>query len=573
MSDPGSTSTQVPTQGGTQGGTTQGSTQQQATASTADALVNNPAANKGNVLNYIQVAPPGIFNPINYTSTYDAYVINIVFDRLIEYVPVTLDIVANMAEYTADLDASTLTFNVKPGIKFHDGTGELTAEDVAFTLRMIADPQYDGTQFPFYENLIGMAAFRDGEADIIEGIVLHTAPPANPLPVKYEPAENDPYKITLHYDEMTMSNIHVFANYGWILPRHYYEKPTYSDFLSLGGVPMGYGPFKFTQFVPDQYIEMDKFAEYWKCEPKVDKIIYQCVTNASNIPLITSGDADLCEFRDVDEDWGLIQGVEHVELQAIQGATFGLLKFRCDNPLTADINIRKAFAYGFDRATFVEVFGGGRSKLTYAMVPRSSDAYPDEADLDPYAYNPEKAGQLLDEAGWLMGNDGYRYKDGKRLVISYTGVADNLHDGMLTAMMVEDLKKIGVECTIRFLDWASYMATVRDDPETQVYGHAFSMSPDPYVATTLLNSTSPSNQGRYNNPEYDKYCDMARREKDPAKAVEYFRQAYKVLNEDVPLLFMYDYYTPFAINKRVQNVTIATFINWTHDVEYIEIIH
>ncbi|MDR1639459.1 MAG: ABC transporter substrate-binding protein [Clostridiales bacterium] len=560
------------------GGSTGGSPDNAgAAASSAPAPVDavaNPASSKGNVFTYAQVSPPGIFNGILFTATYDDYVCGLVFDRLIRYEPSTMAFEEKMAKsYSVDMEAGIIEFNLNPGIQIQKGLGELTAQDVAFTLKMIMDPQYDGTQYPYYSNIKGAEAFKNGESDKIEGIVLHTQAPDNPLPVVYEPGDNDPYKITLYYDNLTMSNVHTFATYGYILPRVYYEKASYSDFTALNLSPVGTGPYLFNQYIPDQYVEFDKNPDYWQTTPKIDKIIYQCISNDSNIPSLLNGSVDLAEIRNIDEDLGQLQGnnAAHLNVSTIQGSTFAFIKFRVNDPVMSDVRVRKAIAYGFNRALFIETYTGGRSKLTYAMVPKNSPTYPDESKFNKYEYDAVKAGELLDEAGWTLNADGWRYKDGQKLTIHYTGIAENANDTMKTAMLVEDCKLIGVELIPSYYDWATYMDLVKTNPETQMFGYAWTMSSDPYMATTLLRKGSVNNDGNYDNPEFDRLVEAAKNAKDEAEANALFQQAYLLINEEVPILFMNDYTNVWVSNQRVKNLVVDTFINWTYNIANMEI--
>ena len=538
-------------------------------------LVNNPAANNGNVFNYAQVSPPGIFNPLLYTATYDGYVVNLVFDRLLEYDPETMDFVEAMAEsYTVDEEAGTVEFVLRQGIQIHEGYGELTAEDVAFTLRMFFDPSYDGPRQSYYSNIIGAEAFMNGEADTIEGIILHTAAPEDPLPVVYDETDNDPYKITLCFNNFTTSNLHGIAGYLYILPRAYYEQDDYSGFSALSSKPIGTGPYCFAEYVADQYIELDKFADYWKTEPKIDKIIYHCVVNDSNIPGLQNGTFDFAEIRNIDEDLNLVEadGYDFLNIETTQGGNFAFVKFRMTDEITSDPLVRQALAYGFNRQLFIDAYFSGRASLTYAPVPKDSAAYPDDSELNLYEYDPELAGELLDQAGWVMGDDGYRYKDGQRLVINYTGISDNANDTMKTAMMVEDYKAIGVEFIPSYYDWASYMDLVKTNENTQMFGYANDMQPDPYTLAEYYLTGSLRNDGFYSNPEYDELVAQAKMELDTQAAGELYQEAFKILNQDLPVLFLNDYTQIWVSNARVKNLVLGTFINWTYNIEYMEIV-
>lgn len=534
----------------------------------------NPAADKGNVFTYANVTPPGVFNGVLYTDLYDNYICSLVFDRLITYEPETMNFTGKMAEsFNPDFDNNTIEFTLRPGIKIHNDLGEMTAEDVAFTIKIICDPEYDGKHFPLYANIIGAGDYKAGNAEIIEGIVLHTEKPENPLPVTYEPSENNPLKITLRYNDLSMSNMHVFANYGYILPRAYYEQPTYAEFKALNNKPAGTGPYVFNRYLAEEYIEMDKFEDYWQGSPKIDKVFYQFLTYDNIIPSLLNGTIDLAEIRNIDHDLNQIDdaAAPHLDMISTQGANFAFIEFRCNDPVMSDVRVRQALTFGFDREQFIDTYFSGKANLAYAVVPRTSSAYPDEDLLISYDYDPDKAGELLDEAGWLMADDGWRYKDGEKLAVHYTGIADNANDSMKTEKMAEEYKLIGVELVPGFHDWEIYMDLVKTDPETQMFGYAWTMNPDPYVSSTLLRSDSINNDGNYNNPEFDRLCNEARYAKSLEEAARLYQEAYLIINEEVPMIFMNDYTTISAYNKRVEGLLIDTFLPWTYNIVNMEI--
>ncbi|HBA62522.1 MAG TPA: hypothetical protein DCZ20_01560 [Lachnospiraceae bacterium] len=534
-------------------------------------LAGNPAAEAGNVLRYICTAPPGVFNGILYTATYDQYICDMVFNRLLNYDSETMDFKPELAEsWEVDEENNTVTMHIRKGVQIHNDLGELTAEDVAFTLQMLCCPEYDGPRYSNFANIVGAAEYKSKTADTITGITLYTKAPEDPLDVVYSDEEEDPYKITLEFAPFTTSNLHAMT--GYILPRAYYDVDSYDEFVALNLKPVGTGPMVFNQYVIDQYVELDKNENYWDGAPKLDKVIYQCVSDDARIATMQSGAADICEVRNVDEDLVQIDEMNFVTVDSVQGNTFAFIRFRMDQELMQDIRIRQALAYAFDRAGFVESYTGGRSTLTYAPAPKDAGAYPSE-DEGMYPYDPDKAAELLDEAGWKLNeSDGYRYKDGKKLTLNYTGISENKNDSMKTAVMIENYKAVGIELIATFYDWATYMDTVRTDDKTHIYGYAWSMSPDNYQNAVLFQKGSLLNDGQYDNPEYDTLLEEARVELDVDKSNELYKQCFHILNEDVPVIYMNDYTTPWVINNRVKNVIVSTFLPWTYNIKNIEIV-
>ena len=558
--------------GGGNGGESTGGSQ-----SSNPELAGNPAAANGNVLHYAQVSPPGIFNPLLYTATYDGYICDLVFDRLIEYDPETLDFTEAMAEsYTVDEATGTVEFVLHQGIQIQNGLGELTAEDVAFTLYATLRPDFENVvTYSALSNIRGADAFRDGSADVIEGIILHTAAPEDPLPVVYDTAEGeDPYKVTILFDDFSVSNLHAFATYGHILPRSYYDVDTYSDFVALNLTPVGTGPYTLTEFLADQYITLDKYEDYWKGAPKIDQVIYHCVNNDGTIPVLQNGTVDFAQIRNIDEDLSQVDQADYPYLNqtVIQGTSVAYTGFRLDNPIVSDVKVRQALIYGCNRQLFVDTYTGGRSGLTYAFVPKGDPAYPDESELNLYEYDPEMAGQLLDEAGWTMGDDGYRYKDGQKMSIHFTAIADNAYDNMKTAMMVEDFKAIGVELIVDFYDWATYQEMVQTDPNTAIYGMAWNMTVDPYRVLANLETGGVNNYSNWSNPEYDELVEAAMKELDADTRNQMFQEAAVILNQELPVIPFNDYQDVYVCNSRVQGLIVDTFISWTQNIENMEII-
>lgn len=533
-------------------------------------LVGNPAANAGNVFRYASSAPNGVFNGILYSGIYDKAICNLVFDTLLKYDNSNLEFLPRLAEkWEMDEENKTLTFWIRQGVKIHNGLGEITAEDVAFTYKMIMEPEYDGAYYSLVNNIIGAKEYKEGNVDTIEGIVLYSEKPENPLPITYDSSEENIYKITFKLNELSTSNLHSAADSIFILPRVYYDKEKYEDFKALNLVPVGTGPMTYIRYVIDQFVELEAFDSYHGGRPKVDKIIYKCVTDDARIAEIQSGGIDSCEIRATDEDYGQVENLGFLHIDTAQGDRYAFMGFNFNQKIFKDIRVRKALTYGFNRQGFVDSYTGGRSGLTVAPVIRTSWAYPKEG-LIKLEYNPDEANKLLDEAGWKMESDGYRYKDGKKFSISYTGVANNKYDAMKTAIMIEDYKKIGVELVSEFYEWASYLHNLKTNPNVNMFGFAWNMSPNPYQAK--FTTGDPDNHGHYSNPKVDELMDLANKTLDTNEAGKLYREVFKIINNDLPYIFLNDYQICYCINNRVKNLNVAPFLDWTYDFHKVEIV-
>jgi len=179
----------------------------------------------------------GLFNPIMSDNTYDTYVADILFEKLVtnnaegEMVPV-------LAEWTISEDKLTYTFTLKDGIKFSDGS-DLTTEDVAFTYETIAHPDYNGPRAYAVSSMVGYEEFHSGASDTFEGIKI---------------IDDKTISFTFGEGLAAPANIESFL-YG-IMPSDYYAFDTWEDFLALNEKPIGSGMMVFDSWEPKQFIKL-----------------------------------------------------------------------------------------------------------------------------------------------------------------------------------------------------------------------------------------------------------------------------------------------------------------------------
>src|SRR5690606_31086794 len=115
-------------------------------------------------------------------------------------------------------------------------------------------------------------------------------------------------------------------------------------------------------------------------------------------------------------------------------------------PKFQDVRVRQALAYGLNREDIVYAYSQGHAHVINVPQSKLSWAYPkDESALNPYPYDPEKAKQLLDEAGWELGSDGYRYKDGEKFVIHFAASSPNEVNDAIIPYATENYKELGIE--------------------------------------------------------------------------------------------------------------------------------
>jgi peptide/nickel transport system substrate-binding protein len=224
-----------------------------------------------------------------------------------------------------------------------------------------------------------------------------------------------------------------------------------------------------------------------------------------------------------------------------------------ENPPTNDLAVRKAIALGSDKAGMIKtVWNGigvpGCSPLTHPMFGF------DPKSCDYLAYNPDEAGKVLDAAGWKMGADGIREKDGKKLQIQHYFRADSFPGADMASFMKADLKKIGIDVNLNGLAQAGYFDAVRSGKHNSQNWWDTGTDPDALVRTLLhsSNANGGTNRNRYKNADMDKLIDAAAAEANPEKRAALYAQIQKKVADDAVMVFYND---PYLLYAHVPNLT------------------
>lgn len=410
-------------------------------------------------------------------------------------------------------DGKTYTFHIKEGVKFCDGK-PMTAEDIAYSINRWVSPE-----------LKSGVAWRAG--DIKEVVAL------DDYTLKYE--LNAPYSELLYQ---------LAQSFGTVVDKENVEALG-PDFGVTGF--NGTGPFCWESWEPRNQLVMTKHEGYNWGPPmygegaaKVDKVIWKTVPEAATrtVALLT-GQADVSYYVPFIgmEKMRQAPNIEVVRSDAAFWTNF--IGFKIDKPGMSDPAVRKAINLGVNREAMAEDLFFGEVDPAYTYVSAGALDFNPDVEKFVYKYDPEQAKKVLDEAGWTVGADGVREKDGVKLeptIYSFIG------EWAKTSEMVQaDLLKIGVNLQIQTFDptviWGK-LATQEFDVFTMGF---------PYVSTgDALNlyfrsSNIPSpNRMNWNDPETDQLLkEAAAATTDEARAAAYGKVLLKV-QEAVTWLPIYE---------------------------------
>lgn len=526
-----------------------------------DSTTDYVGGDRGNVLTIGGTSPNGTFNPITHSVVYDRYIIDLMFETLLNIEPDgTLITEGSLTDsYEVSEDGLTYTFKMKEGINWHDGK-PVTAHDAVWTFNAIFDPGYKGNHYSaVFQDIVGAKEVKAGEAEAAEGV-----------------KALDDYTLEVTVHDAKATTLRQIAS-EWIMPAHYYGDKNADEMAALDRDPMGNGPFRLKKYEVEQYIEMAPNADYWQGTPKLDGIVYKVIANEDELVEFEIGNIDAVNFEGSIENYETIEEYDHGTLINNMNNSYEYAAFNFTNPILADKNVRQALNYGLDRQGFVDSFFGDMGGFV-AHTPMSpvSWAYPGESKLKDYAFNQEKAIQLLEESGWMEGSDGIREKNGEKLSFTWSSYQEAAWSTKITAFAAEQWKQIGVDCTIELMDLNS-LSDLTSDPgnveEWDMFNMAWELVVDPDIYSTFSKNQFPpgNNKGYFENEEIEKLMLDGLNELDQEKRKEIYQELAVLFNEELPYIYLYMRMDPWLVNTRVKNFTPSEFLRWTHNAHEIEI--
>lgn len=516
----------------------------------------NPALDRGNILTFGETSLDGVFNSILSDNVYDTYICTLLF-RGLALNDTAGEPTPDVAEkWEISEDGKTYTFFLRKGVKFHDGH-ELTAEDVEFTYYTIAHPDYAGPRWSVMKDVIGAEEYRKGEADTIEGIKII-----------------DDYTISFTVKEVNAAKFGAGDFTYGILPKHIYEFSDYSQFLSLNQNPTGNGPFKFVRYVVGQYVEMEAFDDYHFGRPKLDGVLFKIVPDETRAAEIQAGVIDVTQLTANLEEVEIATETDIANIQQYVGNGYTYIGFNLRLDKFKDKRVRKALMYGLNREAFIQSHYQGFARPCNTAVSPVSWAYTDK--ITEYTYDPVKASELLKEAGWIdRDDDGWvENESGEELEITWTAYNDVEWPQILIAIAKENWKEIGVKLEGELMEFNAVAEKVYDNRDFDIYNMGWSLSIDP-DPTGIFDKASDT-PGGYNstgfyNEEAEEIMAKGQKEMDSAKRKELYQRWAEIANDELPYLFIAYRDELFAVNKRVKNLKITPYEDWTYYIHEVEV--
>lgn len=422
----------------------------------------------------------------------------LVFDGLVSLKPDFTPAPA-LAESWENPDDTTWVFHLRKGVKFHDGS-ELKAEDVKFTFDTMLDEKLAAPNRAFYTPIKNVQVMDD-------------------YTVKF--TLDQPYGPFLSYLILP------------IVPEAIVEK----DAAAFALNPVGTGPFKFVSWKRGDTISLTANSDYWNGAPKLAGIDLKIVPdNSARVVALEAGDLDFVQSPLSPQDVTRLQSEGKFTVNRVPAAGYTYININCADPILSDVKVRQALSHLVNREDILNSIYKGVGQVAKGPIPPGMWAY--TADLPSYDYDPEKAAQLLEEAGWKLGADGKRTKDGKPLQLTIRTHSEDPDRRQLIEVLQAEFTNAGITADTNAVDFPTYFADVQAGKyQLGVIGWLNLANPDQATFRQFTVNGS-GNYGHCNNEEASNLIKQARATLDQAKAKELYTQAAKLVVENAFYIFV-----------------------------------
>ncbi|HDR7385677.1 TPA: ABC transporter substrate-binding protein [Bacillus toyonensis] len=511
-------------------------------AATDKTKVPDKAKNRKDTLVVGISKPGGVFLPYFQQNGWDGNVTSVIFASLVSTDKQGKPIPELAEKWDVSSDQLTYTFHLRKDLKFSDGS-PLTADDVAFTLTLLHDKAYEGEIDISQYAVKGGKEYKEGKATSIEGIQVV-----------------DPQTIKITTEKVNSQAIFVLG--GTVLSKAYYGKDykqnTSLDYLKeLYGKPIAAGPYKFEKYIPGQEVRFVANENYYAGKPKIPNFIYKITSGDTKLQLFQTGEVDYTGLGTGDEILEQAKGLEFANIQIETAASFSYIYMNNNKPYLKDKKVRQALIYGLDRKKYVDTALKGYGKVANVPIHPTSWAYTEEG-VNKYEYDKEKAKKLLDEAGWKVGSDGVREKDGQKLKLSYFGPSSAKDSDLLIPIAKENYKEIGVEFNPEFMDFNTMLSKVnKGDYDLASVSTPITSDPSE-TAGEYLSGVNDKSLG-YKNAKVDELIKKGIETVDIEKRKPIYKELYKELSDDPPVILLNYRRTITGYNGNIKGIDFEKY--------------
>ena len=436
---------------------------------------------------------------------------------------------------TVESDGVTYKCELNEGMKWHDGT-EVKASDIKYTFERMFDPATGAKSTYMYDMIKGAKEKLAGTATEIEGIVV----------------EDDTHITFTLTEPFACFTKNIGINYASIYPEAGLKKA--GDKWGTGTDIYGCGPYKLVSNDDSTEVTFEPFEDYYGEKAKLDKIVIKYIDDENTKMMsFKNGEIDMCDLNAtlLKQYKGDADVKDLINQYGPLGVTFVNLNLK--NKYLADKRVRQALSLAINRQELVDTVMNGAGTVASGWLNPKTPGFDDSAEAFPY--DVDKAKALLKEAGV----DGFSLTCGVRAADQPVMVA------------VQDYwKKIGVDLKVNVQDAAKWSAdwAAGSLEITELSWHPLYADADNHMYTYFYSENAKGKSSFYNNSEFDKLMDEARKSTDEDKRVELYKKADDILTrQDYATLPLFYPKFQFVAKDYVKNAKVGNLIYHMRDID------
>ena len=406
-------------------------------------------------------------------------------------------------DYTIAPDGMSYSFTLRENVKFHNGE-VVTADDVVYSVKRCA----------------GLLDAQDPEVVVESALSVISA---------VEKVGEDTIVLSLSEPNTELLGFLTCA----IIPEEYSEQSS---------APVGTGPYKFVSYTPLTSFVVERFEDYYGEKPYLEKVTFKiCASNDAAFMELLSGSIDIFPYL-TDEQAAQLPDDYNLEV----GSTNVVQAMFLNNDFEpfANLKVRQALCYAVDKEELLNIVGGGRGHIIGSNMFPNFGVYYDETLENYYTYQPEKAKELLKEAGYDESNP-----------LKFTVKVPSNYDIHVATSQVlaEQYKKIGVQAEIQLIEWSAWLTDVYRSRDYEATIVALDSALAPSDVLKRYTSTAKNNFVNYENAEFDTLFAKALASTVDSEKVTLYKEIQQLLTKDAASVYLQDGAKLVAVNKKFTN--------------------
>ncbi len=493
---------------------------------TVNSNSSQPPLSAGKKIIYVGITnPPATLNPIIAMDDTSQQLASILFESL--YVlDESIRFQPKLAESFETTDNQNFVIKLNQKAKWTDGQ-PVTAEDILFTLQLMANPKVTSRGIQPLSVITGLdeqGRLPEGQTDI-QGIKIV-----------------DPHTLTVH-TKFPVDPTFLKEKLGveiWFLPKHVLkdvepEKLHQHPFMQKPNVTDG--PFRVTELLKDQYVAFSPNKDYYRGKPKLDKLFFKVMPASNLVAQLQTGEIQM-NFPAIGkiavEDFEKVKNMSNV--RTIQGMPFEYQMMFFNVKTIPDAKVRQAIAYAINRQFLVDNLLLGEGQVFEGPYTPIHPYY--DKNITKYDYDPAKAKQLLQEAGW----------DFNKTIDLAVSIGNKTRE-QEAVIIAENLRAVGLNVQINKYDLPTIVQKgAKHQFDLLLLGLPFQLDPD---RSYFYQTGGAYNFAGYSNPQVDELIEKGKNEADPQKRHVIYGQILEILQHDLPTLSLFSEYNLKVVSKKV----------------------